>query len=813
MYKIRNQDVAIIGISIRFPGAKNHNIFWKNLCENVESIIFSNKKNKDGENENYVNAKAIIENIDLFDAKFFGFNRREAEFTDPQHRIFLECSIECFEDAGYNPSLIGTKTSVFAGTNMSSYFINNLNPIYNPDNNQNFLLSTNNLRIMIGNDKDYLPTKVSYKLNLQGPSVNVQTACSTSLVAIHMACNSLINHESNFALAGAVNIQIPQSNGYIYQEGMILSPDGHCKAFDSDAKGTIFGNGVGVVLLKLAKQAIRDNDNIYAIIKGTAINNDGIEKMSFSAPSSYGQISVIKQALSKSGLFSEDISFVEAHGTGTTMGDPIEVAALSKAFATNKKRYCALGSVKTNIGHLGWAAGMAGLVKVTLALKHKKIPATLHFKNPNSLIGIEDTPFFVNSKLLEWVHNNGNIRHAAVSSFGIGGTNAHIILSEYKEIEQEIKNAYVDNQKSIFLISAKTKKALNDYCLLFYNYLKTNNKLSLLDLCFTVNESRGFHEIKKAFKINSIEDLSNQLLNFTKIDSSSNHDKQQFHGKLAFLFGTNHFSLSNLEVELYQKNKVFKEALDECSKIFYKLTNKNLIEILFANISNREPIIYKKSILFALEVSIAKLWISLNIIPNCVIGYGLGNISATCISKILTIEEGLRITVEYDRISSAIDAVDIRLKFLNNLKPILSEINFKKSEFYYINICMDEINEKAIYNLESWQNYLIDNSISDKAFNLLTDIGVEVFLEITPKEPKNSPFTTYYNNQSLVLPALNPNHDMSDQILDTIIELCYTKINFNWKEFFLNKTNNYISKISLPTYPFQRERFWLGNNE
>jgi len=808
--KVRDEDIAIIGISIRFPGAKNHNIFWKNLCDKIESITFFNN-DKHTNDENYVNAVSALEDIDLFDATYFGFNKKDAQLTDPQHRIFLECSSECFEDAGYNPSLIGAKASVFAGANMSSYFINNLNPIYNPDHDQNFLISANNLRIMIGNDKDYLPTKVSYKLNLRGPSVNVQTACSTSLVAVHMACDSLIKHECDFALAGAANIQVPQNKGYTYQEGMILSADGHCRAFDSNAGGTIFGNGVGVVLLKLAKKAIEDGDNIYAIIKATAINNDGFGKMAFTAPSAEGQSSVIKQALLKSGLCSEDISFVEAHGTGTMLGDPIEVAALSKAFSTNKKNYCALGSVKTNIGHLGWAAGMAGLIKVALALKYKNIPATLHIKKPNPLIDIENTPFFINSELIEWSHNIHDTRHAAVSSFGVGGTNVHIILSELNEEQQRLEDTLRNNQSNIFLISAKNKKALHEYCLLFYDYLKDNDNINLLDLCFTVNESRGYHTIKKAFKVNSIKDLSNKLLSFTKVNSDfSEIDIEKYQGEIAFLFGTNHTPLENLGSELYQENKVFKENLDECGKIFYNLTGENLLEVIFSNSPNKDLSKYKKYVLFALEVSIAKLWLSWGIIPFFVLGHGLGKISAAYICEILTLEDGLRILIEHDKVSKAIEESDETPE--KKLKLTLESIDFKQSVFHFVNACSGDLVDKQLYNSEYWINYLLDNSISGKSFDLLRDMGVNVFLEITPNKFEDSAFKAYYNDKSLILPSLKSNDSEFNQLLDTVVELCYTNTNINWKEFFLSRSEKRFSKISLPTYPFQKERFWLGKN-
>jgi len=878
MEDIREQDIAIIGISLRFPGAKNHKIFWDNLCCNVESIIFSNVQNNHTVDENYVNAAALLEDIDLFDAKFFGYNKKVAELMDPQHRIFLECVHECFEDSGYNSALIGARTSVFAGASISSYLINNLNPIYNPHSNQNFFTSLHNLRMMIGNDKDYLPTKASYKFNLKGPSINVQTACSTSLVAIHLACNSLLNNECDFAVAGASNIQIPQGDGYLYEEGMMLSPDGHCRAFDVDAQGTIFGNGVGVVLLKSAKKAIESRDNIYAIIKSTALNNDGGDKMTYTAPSAEGQTLVVQQALSKSGLSAENISFVEAHGTATSIGDPIEVTALTKAFSTQKKQYCALGSVKTNIGHLGWAAGIAGLIKVALALKYKKIPATLHFKNPNQLISIDNTPFFVNSKLIEWDYHNGT-RYAAVSAFGVGGTNAHIIVSEYDKVGNKYSERHCDNYKAIFLISAKTEKALEDYCLLFSHYLESNNKVHLLDLCFTVNESRSSHCIRKVFKIDSVYELSEQLLYFVQsTPESRNYVKVTDPKKITFLFGAHFFCLYNFGTKLYKQKKIFKKIFDECAQVFLSLTNEHLKDLLFTSCSHYKTATYRQSLLFILEISIAQMWIALNIKPHYVLGYGFGALSAACTAGILTIKEALKILIEFDISADAvinqritvqalintgslrtilqeknISDIEIEIiqdsqnkvvlsttrevldilkiqgvriqyanlnirqhtneKYMSKVDSILSEIIFKQPQVKFINSHTGQIMTQGVFNKEYLKDCLITHSMSDTVLQTLKDLGANTYFEITPQNVEDNPFNTYYTNKDSIFSTMHSHRDEIDQLFNNIAKVSEQGMNVNWEAWFLSTTNHRISRISLPTYPFQRERFWLEKNE
>ncbi|MEW6735756.1 MAG: amino acid adenylation domain-containing protein, partial [Acidobacteriota bacterium] len=398
-------EIAIIGMAGSFPGAKDITQFWQNLRDGVESITFFSDEelaaagiDKDLiKNPNYIKARGVIDDIELFDANFFGFNPREAEITDPQHRIFLERTWEALETAGYDSTTYAGRIGIFAGMLISSYLLQ----LYS---NHEALGSYGKFQIAVGNDKDYLTTRVSYKLNLKGPSLNVQTACSTSLVAVHMACQSLINDECDIALAGGIAINVPQKIGYLYEEGGIASPDGHCRAFDSDAKGTNVGDGVGVVVLKRLTDAIADGDTIHAVIKGSAVNNDGAAKVGYAAPSVEGQAEVISLALAMAGVDAESISYVEAHGTATPMGDPIEVTALTKAFrtSTNATGFCALGSVKTNIGHLDAAAGVAGLIKTVLSLKEQMLPASLNFHQPNPNIDFANSPFYVNNRLKPW---------------------------------------------------------------------------------------------------------------------------------------------------------------------------------------------------------------------------------------------------------------------------------------------------------------------------------------------------------------------------------------------------------------------------
>lgn len=400
-----NADIAIIGMAGRFPGAENIEKFWENLRDGVESItFFSDQELKASgvdpvwlDNPNYVKAGGILQDIDLFDADFFNFNGREAEMLDPQHRLLLECTYETLENAGYPPDTYPGLIGIYAGSRFSEYLLYKYKPIpdmagLNPGS------PVTNLQAIFSNYQDYLTTRISYKLNLRGPSFTVQTACSTSLVAVHLACQSLIVRECDIALAGGIVVKVPHKAGYTYSEGLIFSPDGHTRAFDARAAGTLFSSGVAMVALKRLEEALADGDCIHAVIKGSAINNDGSElKAAYAAPSENGQAAAIARAFSNARLEPESITYIEAHGTGTAIGDPTEVASMSKIFRTQteKKGFCAIGSLKSNVGHLGQAAGVAGLIKVTLMLKHKLIPPSLNYDEPNPRIDFDNSPFFL----------------------------------------------------------------------------------------------------------------------------------------------------------------------------------------------------------------------------------------------------------------------------------------------------------------------------------------------------------------------------------------------------------------------------------
>ncbi|GAX60250.1 beta-ketoacyl synthase [Candidatus Scalindua japonica] len=526
--------IAIIGMSCRFPGAKNVDEFWQNLRNGTESIsLFSDQELKSTgvdlaalSDPAYVKAGFVLEDIELFDASFFNYSPGEAEIIDPQQRLFLECAWEALENSGYDSMSNEGPIGVYAGGSINTYL---KNFVPRPELDKSLEV----FQALIGNDKDYLASRVSYKLNLTGPSVTIQTACSSSLVAVHMACESLRNLECDMALAGGVRISIPQRVGYYYQEGMVFSPDGHCRAFDAKARGTAFSNGVGIVVLKRLVNALEDGDYIHAVIKGSAINNDGSFKVGFTAPSGKGQESVITESLAVADIEPETVTYIEAHGTGTELGDPIEIKSLKQVFrsTTKKKGFCAIGSVKTNIGHLEQAAGVASLIKTVLALKHKLLPPSLNFEHPNPKIDFENSPFYVNTKLSKWQSDN-TARRAGVSSFGIGGTNAHVIVEEFKESRTKTLsyNSKIDSTETI-LLSARNEERLKEYAKSLISHLKiitkeneykldgqqdnilddSVDKPTLQDIAYTLQVGRQDFEERLAVIVKSKEELIQKL--------------------------------------------------------------------------------------------------------------------------------------------------------------------------------------------------------------------------------------------------------------------------------------------------------------
>lgn len=646
-------EIAVIGMAGRYPGAKNLDQFWQNLRDGVESIKFFTDEEllaKGVEarllnDPNYVKAEAVLDDIEMFDASFFDFTPREASLIDPQHRLFLEHAWEALENAGYAAER-ESRTGVYAGENINSYLLSNLYP------NRELMESAGGFQVVINNDRDYLATNIAYKLNLTGPALSVQTACSTSLVAVHLACQGLLNRECDMALAGGVSVGVPQGEGAFHQEGGIISPDGHCRAFDARAQGTVKGNGVGVVVLKRLEDALRDGDTVHAIIKGTAINNDGSLKVGFTAPSIDGQASVIEEALALAEVEAKSITYIETHGTGTSLGDPIEVAALTQAFRTQTaaKNYCAVGSVKTNIGHTDAAAGVAGLIKTVLALEHKQLPPSLNFTRANPNIDFATSPFFVNTELNEW-QTNGTPRRAGVSSFGIGGTNVHVVLEEAPRVETHAGASRLQ----LLTLSTKTAAALEAARMNLAAYLKQHSEINLADVAFTLQTGRRSFAHRLALVCRDATEAAAALEEGRQLHIDVQKSTQ--HPPVAFMFTGQGAQYVQMARELYETEASFRADVDHCCEILEPLLQRDLRDVLYPPAERAEEASEQlkqteltQPALFVIEYALARLWMSWCVRPAALIGHSIGEYVAACIAGIFTLEDALKVVVERGRL-------------------------------------------------------------------------------------------------------------------------------------------------------------------
>ena len=658
----RSTDIAVIGMSCRFPGADDIDTFWKNLVDGVESITFFDDKDliNSGfskslvEKPDYVKASPMLNDARGFDAEFFGYSARDAELMDPQHRQFLECAWEAFEIAGYDPTTYPGVTGVYAGAAMNTYLMNNILPNKKDlDPQDDFSVATldsmGGFMMMVANDKDYLTTRVSYKLNLSGPSVNVQTACSTGLVTVHMACQSLLSGETDLFLTGGASIQSPEHAGHLYQPGLIVSPDGHVRSFDAQARGTIFGSGVGAVLLKRLDDAIRDGDHIYAIVKGSAVNNDAGMKVGYMAPSSDGQAIAVAEAISVAGIDPDTIGFVEAHGTGTEIGDPIELDGLSQVFRTQTQatQFCALGSVKTNVGHLQITSGTAGFIKTALTLHHKVIPPMLNFNTPNPGLHIEQSPFFINTEAIEWKKGQ-HPRRAGVNSLGIGGTNAHAILEEAPDLPA--LNNPAERPLHMLFLSARTEQALRQLAGRYARHFEAHPGIDLANACHTANTGRKTFDYRIALTGATAAEMIDQLrliesetvLPDTLEIYSSGKERNQ----VGFLFTGQGSQYINMGQDLYRSQTVFKQHLDECASLFEPVIGLNLIDLIYPSDDQSDKINQTglaQPALFAIEYALAKLWQSWGVTPDYVMGHSLGEYAAACIAGVFSLEDAIRL--------------------------------------------------------------------------------------------------------------------------------------------------------------------------
>jgi iturin family lipopeptide synthetase A len=651
MNQYNGVEIAIIGMAGQFPGARDVNEFWNNLREGKESISFFSEEEllQEGASADavrdamYVKANSVLEGKDNFDAAFFGYLPDEAKLMDPQIRLFHENCWKALEDAGCNVENNKEKIGLFAGGSPNTNWVSH-SYLSNQDN------SINNFAAFHLRDITFLCTRVSYLLNLQGPSIYLNTACSTSLVAVQRACMSLLLRECKMALAGGVTVTNYAKRGYRYEEGMIFSRDGHCRAFDAEATGTIGGEGVGVVVLKRLQDAIADGDNIHAVIRGSGINNDGFNKMAYTAPGIEGQSQAILKALSMAKIPAESITYVEAHGTGTKLGDPVEVEALTQAFGKNGKQYCALGSVKSNIGHLDSAAGVAGLIKTVLALKHRQIPPSLHYREPNPAINFKESPFYVNNTLKEW-HNDNYPLRAGVSSFGIGGTNVHVVLEEAPK--QQATSSSRGHQ--LLVLSGKTPGALQRNVANLAEYLKENTHVNLADVAYTLQTGRAAFAYRKAVACCTTQEAVELL-------TSGKPSAKQATGKteptVVFMFSGQGSQYRGMCYDLYNHEEVFRNEVDKCFAIVKSLSGKDMRSVVFAEKENGVSIndtMFTQPLLFIMEYALAQLLISRGIKPDMMIGHSIGEYAAACISGLFSLEDALRLVVRRGELMQSVE--------------------------------------------------------------------------------------------------------------------------------------------------------------
>ena len=884
---IASTDIAIIGISCRYPGANNWKEFWENLKNGVDSVTEPppgrwEEKNwyhpdPDHPGTSYSKCAGFLDEIDKFDPLFFKISPEEARFVEPQQRIFLEEAYHVIEDAGYaTDSLRGKKCGVFVGASTGDYL--KLLSIAGLDTHR-FVLT--------GNILSLVPARIAYFLDLKGPVATIDTSCSSSLVAVHQACESIYKGESEIAIAGGISICATADFQIASSQFQMVSPDGRCKTFDASASGTTWSEGCGILLLKSYSQAIQDNDNIYGVIKATGVNYDG-NTNGISAPSSQSQASLEEAVYQKFGINPEAISYVEAHGTATSLGDPIEVEALTEAFSkwTNKKQFCAIGSVKTNIGHASTAAGVSGLIKTILCLKKQKLVPSLHFNQPNPHIDFENSPFYVNTEFKDWEVLEGQTRRAAVSSFGFSGTNAHVVI---EEAPSQVKSQnVVERQIHLLTLSAKTEKALEDLVSSYQSYLETNPELALADVCYTASTGRAHFNHRLGAIASDSKELIEKLLGWKtqeELVGVFSGQQNRKSPKIAFLFTGQGSQYVNMGRQLCKQAPTFRQALEECDQILQPYLEVPILEIIYPLDAQKstsgvlDQTAYTQPAIFALEYALFKLWESWGVRPDVVIGHSVGEYVAATVAGVLSLEDGLKFIAmrgqlmqlipsggqmvsvmasevqvteaikEYSsrvtiaavngpesivisgesaaiaNICSFLESEGVKTKklqvshafhsplmepMLTEFAAVAQEITYKKTKIPVIsNITGTEVGTE-ITTAQYWVEHVRQPVRFAQSMKTLEEQGYEIFLEIGAK-----PILLGMGRQCVTedvgewLPSLRPGVDEWQQILSSLGQLYVKGVKIDWSGFDSDYNRQ---KVVLPTYPFQRERYWIETN-
>lgn len=865
--------LAIIGLSCAVPGAANIDQFWTLLEEGRSGIVEYTEEELLSEGlsaghinqDQYVKKSGMLPSTSYFDAGFFGYSPKEAKFMDPQHRLMLEHCYTAFESSGIIPWDYQGKTGVFASAGQNKYLLKNI--LFSSEKEQ-----WSDFQTMIGNENDFLANRVAYKLNLRGPALTVQTGCSSSLVAVQLAYQSLLNYQCDMALCGGVSLNVPIKEGYRYKEGAILSPSGECRAFDEDASGTIFGSGIGVVLLKRLNDAIKDKDPIVAVIRGAAVNNDGHNKIGFTAPSIDGQAEVIKEAHSLADIHSSKISYIEAHGTGTKLGDPIEIAALSKAFGNSDHRDtpCYIGSVKTNIGHLDAAAGIIGLIKTALSLQHKKIPASLNYKNPNPEMEIDKTPFQVNTELRNWEPIDKRCI-AGVSSFGIGGTNAHVLLESFngEKVKPETENSWL-----LFPVSSKASEQTEKYKNTVIQFLEHADDGKKMDTAFSLAVGRKVYKYRNFFIAPMKDKWDSAQIKQTSRNSSQAVFK---YPQCVFLFPGQSSQYAGMGKELYKNNSVFKGFLDKCLLIIDKKTGWESKDLLF-NTENQNPKIdgtqYTQPLLFAFEWSLGKTLLDFSVPCNIFAGHSLGEFPAACLAGAFSLEDGIQLVIDrgyamaqamegamlaiYSSVeqireylpdnvdiagintpsqvvvSGEITAIYLLEKKLSDMDIICKNIGTKsafhsqimdpvldkflsdlnKVTFFPLektvvsNVTGELLNPGYLYDKEYWVKHLRNTILFEKGIRSLEDKEDLVFVEVGPGAVLSKFVRAVHKYNKAVVPTQPSSSGEDDSLffIKAMGNIWKTGIDISFGA--INSLKE-ARRISVPTYPFVQKKHWI----
>ncbi|MGA2447886.1 MAG: amino acid adenylation domain-containing protein [Polyangiaceae bacterium] len=874
-------DVAIVGAAGRFPGARNLEELWKNLCDGRETVTTFSRDEldplvsvRDRSDPHYVSARGVLEDIDQFDAAFFGISPSEAELMDPQMRVFMEVAWEAFENSGYVGEQIRGPVGVWAGMGNNFYYLYNV--LTRPDK----LAIMGEIAAEIANEKDHIAPRVSHKLNLTGPSLSVHTACSTTLVVVQNAFEALVSREVDVALAGGVDIRTPQKSGQRYEEGGVFSVDGHCRPFDASATGTMFGEGAGAIVLKRLDDALRDGDTIHAIIKGASVNHDGGHKVSYLAPGVDGQIRVISSALGLGDIDPNTISFVEAHGTATPIGDPIEVDALTRVFRTftQRRRFCALGSIKGNFGHATTAAGIAGLLKVVLALRHHKIPATLHYAKPNPAIDFTTSPFFVNSKLMDW-EARGSPRRASVSSFGFCGTNAHVVLQEAPAASDSSPPSRV---VQLMLLSARSRVALDATAQRLAAAVVGATPVKLADMAYTTHVGRKRHEFRRCVVVVGAEDASSAMTQATGPRSAS-LESDSVDPPVAFMFPGQGSQYVNMGLRIRETEPRFRAVVDRCASMLSPELGCDIRDFLFPGPSDveraRESLNntkYTQPALFVISYALALLYQHWGIRPSAFIGHSIGEFVAATLSGVMDLEDALRLVATRGRLMQGLPSgsmLSVRLPMEVLVARLPAGVDIAAANgpqlcvasgptaqvtFLAENLAAEGITCRMLHTSHAFHSSMMDSVVEpfqrvvegvrlsppsipfvstvtgdwieasqatdpgywarhlrspvqfSKALRVLLEDSARVLLECGPR--RTSAVLALQHrpaNPARVVASMPDSGEAEDECSSLLLGLGSLWLNgcsVDWTAFHEGESRG---RRALPTYPFQRRRFWI----